>query len=158
MAASGRITIGELAAYLLFLYDIDGSLLDFNDDFGGTFASQITFTIPENGLYHLGVASFNGSSSGRYRLEMRVCTDLCEDPTDLTVQEGEPNDTVATADPVAIGDDYTGEVSPETDVDVVSFFAARGTSVQATVVLGTLTDSVITLFDTDGVTVIAEAG
>jgi len=73
----------------------------------------------------------------------------------VTVAEAESNDAAATANPVALGDDFTGTISSETDFDYVSFFAPAGTNLSATTVLGTLPDSILGLFAPDGTTLLA---
>jgi len=78
----------------------------------------------------------------------------------VTVGETEPNDNSGTADPIAIGDDYTGEINTggmsgiEAGSDFVSFSGAAGQTIIATTVLGTLIDSTLALRDTDGTTVL----
>ena len=68
------------------------------------------------------------------------------------VSESEPNDTAATANAIAIRDDFSGAISPSGDSDFVKFTASAGTFIVATTVLGTLSDSTLRLLDTDGTT------
>jgi len=77
--------------------------------------------------------------------------------TGVTVAEGEPNDDHLTANPMAIGDDYTGSIDNlGVDEDYASFTAAAGDSIVATTVSGgTLVDTKLWLYDTDGVTQLA---
>jgi len=70
------------------------------------------------------------------------------------VPETEPNDTTATANMMNVGDDFTGIISDSTDFDTVRFTIAGPTTIVATTVLGTLSDTTLTLFDTNGVTVL----
>nr|QNO57914.1 3',5'-cyclic adenosine monophosphate phosphodiesterase CpdA [Methanosarcinales archaeon ANME-1 ERB7] len=72
--------------------------------------------------------------------------------TGVTVSESEPNNDHTTADPVELGDDYTGEISANIDIDYVSFFAKAGTILQATTEFD---NSYLELFDVDGTTLIA---
>jgi hypothetical protein len=79
---------------------------------------------------------------------------------DVTVAETEENNTSETADPIAIGDDYTGEINTggmdgiQAGTDYASFFGAIGQTIIATTLLGTgpstLFDSQMRLFGTDG--------
>ena len=76
--------------------------------------------------------------------------------TGVTVSESEPNDTATPTDSMALGDDYAGDIAdadPD-DMDFVSFFASAGTVIDARTVLGTLDDSILSLFDTDGTTLL----
>ena len=68
----------------------------------------------------------------------------------VTVPESEPNDEQATADPIAIGDDYTAELNPASESDFVSFSASAGQTIIATTVLGTLTDTTLRLLTAGG--------
>ena len=74
--------------------------------------------------------------------------------TGVTVAETEANDTAASADSMALRDDYTGAIDSAGDTDFVSFFATGGTVIDARTVLGTLDDSILSLFDTDGTTLL----
>ena len=76
----------------------------------------------------------------------------------VTVVETEANDDFGTADAIAIGDDYTGSIDAlGADEDYTSFFvAASGDSIVATTVaVGGLSDTLIRLYATDGVTELA---
>ncbi len=73
----------------------------------------------------------------------------------VVVPEIESNDSFAVANSFAIGDDYTGTISPANESDFVSFPGTAGQTIIATTVLGTLSDSTLRLLDTDGVTELA---
>src|SRR5207245_4458173 len=73
-----------------------------------------------------------------------------ESSTGALVEEVEPNDTAGSANPVQLGDDYRGEIASGTDLDFVSFSAAEGTVLRATLVLDTLPSAELALFDPDG--------
>lgn len=72
----------------------------------------------------------------------------------MTVVESEPNDAPATAQPVAIGDDWAIlGATFATDVDFASFTGQAGQTVTATAVpLLSAPLTTLTLFDTDGTT------
>ena len=72
--------------------------------------------------------------------------------------ESEPNNSVATADSAALGDQATGVVNPQSDVDVWFLDLTAGQFLSVDVdanEVGSALDPVIALFDTDGVTQIA---
>lgn len=77
-------------------------------------------------------------------------------PSGTTIVETESNDGPVDADPIAIGDDYTGDIVPA-DLDWISFAAGGGESLVATLVLGTLSVGNIAVVDTDGTTPLAVA-
>ena len=63
------VTLGTLADSLLALWDTDGiTILEINDDTGGTLASRIQWTAPESGLYFVTVENADGVSTGDYSL------------------------------------------------------------------------------------------
>jgi hypothetical protein len=68
--------LGDLSDTVMELYDRDGStLLDSNDDYGDTIASQITWTAPASGTYYVMVHDWNGATSGcgtSYSLTIRL--------------------------------------------------------------------------------------
>ena len=72
-----------------------------------------------------------------------------------TVAESEPNDDSGTADPIAIGDDYTASISPASESDFISFSGVAGQEITAATILQTLGDSTLRLLDVDGVTELA---
>ncbi len=75
--------------------------------------------------------------------------------TGVTIAETEPNGTAPTSDTMAIGDDYTGVISPSNESDFVAFGASGGESIIAETVLTGLSDSTLQLLDQDGVTQLA---
>ena len=95
------------------------------------------------------------SCGGAFYYASLYTTGCLSTPSGTTVGESEPNDTAAGADAAALGDDYTGGISPASDADYVSFFAPAGTNLSATIVLGTLSDSTLELFAPDGTTSLA---
>jgi len=63
-APTGQGTLGDT---VLILLDADGNEILYNDDFGGSFNSQITFTPPQAGTYYLAARGF-GQNTGSYTL------------------------------------------------------------------------------------------
>jgi sugar lactone lactonase YvrE len=77
----------------------------------------------------------------------------------VPVPEVEPNNTAGTATPVVVGDDAFGRIDPAADIDYWSVQLQAGRSVVIEVFasrIGSPLDSYLTLFDTDGTTVLAE--
>lgn len=75
-----------------------------------------------------------------------------------TVTESEPNDSLATADPVTLGDTLTGVVNPAGDVDYFALDVTGGTLLNLDVdaqVLGSPLDAILVLIAPDSVTVLA---
>ncbi len=76
----------------------------------------------------------------------------------VVVAESEPNDDAASADPVTLGDQATGEVNPAGEVDYFVFTVTAGTILDIDVdasQFGSPLDPTLVLFDTDGVTFLA---
>jgi subtilisin family serine protease len=73
-AAAGKsyvfnVQLGTLADSVLYLYGSGGtSQLAFNDDYGSSSASRITWTAPSSGVYYLAVGAYGNSSAGTYAL------------------------------------------------------------------------------------------
>ena len=66
------VALGTLPDSVLYLYDTNGAKqLAFNDDYGSSTASQITWTAPASGTYYLVVGGY-GSSVGSYTLSTAV--------------------------------------------------------------------------------------
>ena len=76
----------------------------------------------------------------------------------VVVNESEPNDDAASADPVTLGDQAIGEVNPTGDSDYWVFTATTGTILDIDVdasQVGSPLDPTLELFDSDGVTSLA---
>ena len=67
------VGLGTLHDSVLYLYDTNGQRqLAFNDDYGGTLASQITWTASTSGTYYLVVAGYGNRYTGTYSLNVAV--------------------------------------------------------------------------------------
>ncbi len=78
---------GFFADTVLELYEPDGvTLLDLNDDYGGTYASRIVWLAPEAGTYFLKIFNYNPAVFG------------CEVSYDLALTERRPLDIQKTAE------------------------------------------------------------
>ena len=70
-----------------------------------------------------------------------------------TVSEQEPNDDHTTANSVEVGDDFTGDITTGADLDDLVFEVSAGDRIVAeTVSGGSLADTTLTLYSTDGTT------
>jgi len=74
----------------------------------------------------------------------------------ITITEQEPNDGHTAADAMALGDDYTGSITIGSDYDYVAFAVVAGDEIIAeTISGGSLSDTTLTLYSTNGTTQLA---
>ena len=132
------VTLGTLGDSVVGLYDADGTQLAFNDDYEGSSASRISWVAPSSGSYYVEVASW-GEGTGSYTLTI-VASDIVDDHAE----------TVAQATPVTAGEAVPGMADYPNDIDLFAFEAVEGDLYQIDVALGTLSDSVVALYDADG--------
>ena len=67
------VVLGTLHDSVLYLYDATGQKqLAFNDDYGGTLASQIAWTATTSGTYYLDVGGYANRNTGTYSLNVQV--------------------------------------------------------------------------------------
>jgi uncharacterized repeat protein (TIGR01451 family) len=168
-ASAGRvytITTSQLGLdvdTVLQLYDTDGvTLLNENDDYlSGSKASRIVWTAPDDGRYYVRITHFDRTYDPRSSL-------ICGNQYLLTVEETaacpvgpdiyEPDNLY----PQAAGIPTAGMVQTRTfhlvaDKDWVSFYAFAGHAYTVTTSqLGLDVDTVLQLYDTDGVTLLDE--
>ena len=133
------VTLGTLSDSVATLYDSDGFDLDYNDDYGGTSASRIYWEAQSSGNHYVAVESWSGI--GSYTLTIAVAN-ITDDHADALRE----------ATPVPVGEPAPGEINPDADgdVDFFVFEGEQGELYQIDVTLGTLFDSVATLYDSDG--------
>jgi hypothetical protein len=131
--------LGTLGDSVLWLYDSDGvTELDFNDDADGL-ESRIGWTATSNGTFYLAVGGFD-SEVGTYTLQVSL---------------GEPDDhgnSPGAATSVSVPSDTLGMIGVTGDEDWFSFTAQTGVDYVFETALGTLGDSVLWLYGSDGVT------
>ena len=133
--------LGSNSDTTLTLYDTDGlTQLAFDDDGGAGLASRISFNFAASGQYYAAVAGF-GSNTGTYGLALTHADDHGRD--------------AGTATPILGGSTTSGVLEVGGNLDWFRFYADAGASVRLETQLGTLPDSTLTLFDTDGVTQLA---
>ena len=133
------VTLGTLEDSVLDMFDAYGIWLDGNDDFAESTASRLYWTAPGTGTYYVRVTGFD-VSTGTYTLTIAV-SDIVDDHPDSTTD----------ATPVEIGVAANGAIDYEGDSDYFTFEAEDGESYQLDVTLGTLEDSVMDIFDADGI-------
>ena len=132
---SAETTLVGLPDSIITLLD-ESTTLTSNDDGGVGLASRIDWTIGADGTYYVDVQSFNEDSSGTYTLEL----DHIDDHSDATAG--------ATFAPVNATSGGTLEVTGDTDYFAIS--ATSGRDYVFETHLGSLSDSLIRLYDGGG--------
>ena len=128
-----------LADTTLTLYDTDGTTeLIFNDDGGLGRASLINWIAPVDGTYFLKVADFGDDDTGTYNLQASLIDDH--------------GDNAATASIIPLPSVAPGNLEVVGDWDYFSFAGVAGIEYTFETHLISLTDTFLTLYDTDGVT------
>lgn len=138
--------LDTLTNSVLRLYDQNGALMELNDDIDAAttqFDSRIDWQAPSDGTYYLSVRGFADQRDGRYQLSIEsLIDDHSDDPAESTV--------------IAVPSLVLGHLEVPTDSDRFKFTATAGTEYRITTLLGSLEDSIATVFDTDGVTALAQ--
>ncbi len=129
------VALGTLSDSLVGLYDADEFLLTFNDDHGDSLASRIVWEAPRSGANYVAV---EGYDTGSYTLTVAV-SDITDDHAS----------TVEEATTVTVGETMQGTLEYENDIDLFMFQAEEGVLYQIDVALGTLSDSLVGLYDAD---------
>lgn len=150
-ASIGRLytietTLDTLGDSTLTLYDTDGtSQLEYDDDSGvGVRASKILWTAPATGTYFVKVDNFN-NETGAYVLGI-ASTDSAGD---------DHGNDAGSATSVNSHSSTAGNIGVEDDVDWFAVDVLLGNEYTFETVLGTLTDTQLRIYDTDGTTVLA---
>ncbi len=131
---------GTLYDSSLALYDVREQFLSFSNDLGENQAPRIVWKAPASGSFY--VEASNGDSCGfdpclgSYTLTVAL-SDITDDHSDGALD--------ATA--VTVGEAVEGELNYFGDVDFFGFQAQQGEFYQIDVVLGTLGDSALDLYD-----------
>ena len=131
------VALGTLEDSVATLYDSEAAPVEYNDDHGGTSASRILWVAPSSGSYYVEVASW-GDGTGSYTLTV-AASDIIDDHAD----------TITEATSVITGGAVLGVVDYPGDTDLFVFDALEGKLYQIDVALGTLEDSVATLYDSE---------
>lgn len=134
-------TLLTMSDSILRVYDSTGTTeLAFDDDGGPGFASLINFTVPADGSYFVVVEDFGTPNPGTYQLSLTHSDDHGDDWS------------VATA--ATVNTPISGVVEVNFDLDAFSFQASAGVPYTLTTTLGSLGDTVLYLYDTDGATLL----
>ena len=129
------VALGTLSDSLVGLYDADEWLLTFNDDYGDSLASRIVWRATSSGAYYVAV---EGYDTGTYTLTVAV----------VNITDDHAN-AIEEATAVTVGEAVQGTLEYENDIDVFVFLAEKGMLYQIDVALGTLSDSLVGLYDAD---------
>jgi Ca2+-binding RTX toxin-like protein len=105
---------------LLFLLDQFGNTLDFNDNFGVSLNSQLTFTATRSGLYFL--AASGGGSFGPTVGNYQITLNRVNFSTDTV------GDTRATAGTIAVDTPVLGTIDSPSDTDLYKVTLEKGKS------------------------------
>ena len=131
------VELGSLSDSAVAVYDADGVWLGSNDDRGdGSFASRLVWRAPRSEDLYVEVS---GYGEGSYMLRV-VISDIVDDYAD----------GVEGAARLGLGESVEGVLDYRGDADYFVFEAAEGESYEIEVDLGTLPDSVVAVYDTDG--------
>ncbi len=122
----------------IYLYDTDGYTEIAHDDDGGSgFASKIVWPCTTSGTYYVAVVGLYSFSAGTYT---------------LVAGNDDHGDDYLSATLVSVGVTTGGDLETGGDVDYFSFSASAGITYTIETTLATLDDTIIYLYDTDGVT------
>ena len=133
------VALGTLEDSVLTIYDADGWQVAFNDDYGSGAASRIDWRAPSSDAYYVVVSAYD-DSTGSYTLTVEA----------VDVTDDYPNSPDVALRALTPGQSIEGTIDYEYDVDLFSFSADAGESYRIDVALGTLVDSVLTIYDADG--------
>ena len=134
-----EVALRTLDDSIVDLYDADGSLLDSNDNYGGTFASRLYWEAPTNGEFYVAV---EGYDIGTYTLMVSIVDDHGDD--------------FESATRIAIGDGVRIVLHYFDDRDVLVFSARPGTEYVFTLDFqtgqrqGDAAGTTMALYDADG--------
>jgi hypothetical protein len=136
---------GSLNDSVVEIYDATGEvLLAWNDDGGAGFASRLTWRPTTDGPVYVKVLGY-GSNVGTYQL---IVTESVPMPDDH-------GQDAQNATSVSFDQPADGQLTSADDADWFSFEATAGQSYEITAELLSLSDSLLRLIDTDGLTELA---
>lgn len=142
-------TLGSLSDTTLTLYSADGTtVLDSNDDAADTLASRIDWTAPSTGVYYLKVAGYTSTHTGTYTLDLRT------PDQDGGTSGDDHSDDSTDATWVTVPSTTWGDIEASDDSDWFRFQAKAGDEFVLSTLLGTLSDTTLELYSTDGTTLL----
>ena len=153
------VALGTLDDSVLTVYDAFGSEVAYNDDYGSGTASRIVWSAPSSDVYYVEVSGFFSTGSYTLTIETIDVTDDYPNSPDLSLPSILPGksidgsiDYVGDVDmfEMTAGVDQSYQIDDGYDVDVIELTVGVGQSYQIDVALGTLDDSVLTIYDADG--------
>lgn len=139
--------LGPASDTVLELYNGSGTRLAYNDDYGGTLASRISWIAPSSGTFFVKVRHYNSRAYGAATAyDLRVST------TAITGDSYEPDNTQSAARPIAVnGAAQTHTFHIPGDQDWVYFDATAGTAyLIETFNLAAGNDTVLELYNSSG--------
>jgi hypothetical protein len=128
------VALGTLSDSVVTLYDHAGELRDVNDDHGDSFASRITWEATYSGTHYIEVYGYD---TGSYTLT-------------VSVSEGAADEGARAATTVVVGTPVGSVLDHDGDLAVFVFDARQGQLYQVDVLLGTLPDSAVAVYDPSG--------
>ena len=135
------VALGTLDRSDLYLFDTDGSFLGNHLDDGGPFASGLYWEAPSSGERYVAVR-------GIFDIGTYILTVSLADPIDDHGNSGGRATEIRGVE--EDGPDVRGALDYDGDIDYFRFIARRERSYQINVALGTLDDSIVSLYGGDG--------
>ena len=132
------VSLGTLHDSVLTVYDTEELEVAYNDDYGDGTASRIVWSASSSDVYYVEVSGF--FSTGSYTLTV--------EPIEVT--DDYPNSPDLSPTTITPGKSIEGVIDYDYDVDVFKLTANAGQSYRIDVSLGTLNDSVLTIYDSEG--------
>ena len=123
-------TLGSLADSYVTLYDQNGLFVADDDDGGTGYASRLVWNATSSGTYYIEARAYATTQTGTYQLAI--------------------SEFGASAVPIAVGETVAGNIDFGSDADWFVFSAVADTIYVFETTLGTLPDSVLTLYDASG--------
>ena len=131
-----EVDLGTLPHSVVTVLDADGYPLDYDDDQQDSSAVGLFWRAPDTGTFYVEVAGYD---VGSYTLTV-MASDVVDDYADGLVGAAR----------VGLGEVVEGTLDYQGDVDYFAFEAAAGRLYEIEVTLGTLSDSIVAVFDADG--------
>lgn len=128
------VALGSLSDSVATLYDAGGTVLDVSDDYGDSFASRITWEATYSGTHYIEVYGYD---TGSYTLT-------------VSVSEGGADEGARAATTVVVDTPVGSVLDHEGDIAAFVFDAREGRLYQVDIILGTLPDSAVAVYDPSG--------